>query len=99
MTASSTLTPAQDFVMNYSKEMLREMMAQADLTRRVEEELFPTELGDEFIRNSVVVANDGQSFTIRARNSFSYGPRGYCHRIEPGDTVKFDRFFNIISVR
>lgn len=99
MNASSTLTPEQTVVMNYSKDVLREMMAQADLTRQVEEELFPTELGDEFFRNSVNVANDGQSFTIRARNSFHYGPRGSRHQVQSGDTVKFDRFFNIIHIR
>lgn len=99
MNTSSTLTPEQSFVMNYSTETLCAMIDHANLTRLVEEELFPTELGDEFVRNSVVVAEDGQSFTIRARNSFHYGPRGRRYHIEAGDTVKFDRNFDILSIR
>lgn len=97
MTASSTATPQA--IATSEIETLIAMMASAELTAKVERQFLPTELGSEFFRNSFVVAADGQSFTIRARNSFSYGPRGYRHRIEPGDTVKFDRDFNIIHIR
>lgn len=97
MTASSTATPHS--IATLQVETLIAMMASADLTAKVEQKFLPTELGSEFFRNSLVVAADGQSFTIRARNAFSYGPRGYRHRIEEGDTVKFDQDFNIISIR
>lgn len=97
MTASSTATPQA--IATSEIETLIAAMASADLTAKVEQKFLPTELGSEFFRNSVVVAADGQSFTIRARNSFGYGPRGHRHRVEAGDTVKFDQDFNIVSIR
>lgn len=96
MNASSISTP--NSIASFPVETIIAMMASSDLNAKVEREFLPTELGDEFIRNSLVVADDGQSFTIRARNSFYYG-RIFRHHIAAGDTVKFDRDFNIISVR
>ena len=102
MNASSTLPARPRKDLNYSMDELIAQITKTDITRRADEDLFPTELGDELVRSSLEIARDGESFTVRARNGFtvrSIDPLVGTFRVERGDLVKFDRFLNPIGIR
>lgn len=84
----------------FATDYLISAVKSASLGRRVREELFITELAGDLVEGSLVVAADGESFTIRARNGFSIrstAPGVGTVTVARGDRVEFNEFLEVVN--
>ena len=74
----------------------------AELHRRVTEELFPSEMGADLIPSSLIIALDGESFTVRALNGFSIRSTAEgvgTIMVDRGQRLKFNKYLEAVRER